>query len=338
MGNLIDKDLLARLRAVGVMDVPAALQIATELTGRQCRPGDGRTHAYLQALATLGLADAALARAVEPHLDAHAILQQAGVGALIPAIGADAESTWGVYAAHAPGLKLQATQHDDVWTLTGAKPWCSLAEQLSHAVITAEVAGGTQQAFAVRLDSRHVSIVAAPWVSRGLAAIPSGPIEIEALPALPLGDPGWYVQRPGFAWGGIGVAAVWYGIALAFRERMRRHLTERSPDPIALAQFGSVDEGLFTAATCLEYAAAAIDAGADDQALLAQRVRAVVAGVSEKAMHTAGYLLGPGPLVSEEDYARRVADLGVYLRQHHGQRDLAYLGELALAEQGCRHG
>jgi len=119
---------------------------------------------------------------------------------------------------------------------------------------------------------------------------------------------------------------------------MLRQLADRAPDPIALAQFGSVDEGLFTAQTCLQYAVTAIDAGAGDPALLGQRVRAAVAAVSERTLHTAGYLLGPGPLVSEEAYARRVADLGVYLRQHHGQRDLAYLGELALAAEERHHG
>jgi alkylation response protein AidB-like acyl-CoA dehydrogenase len=338
MRTSIDQELRARLSDDGRLDVRGALDVATQLSAQQCRPGDGRTYEYLRTLATLGLVDASLARIVEPHLDAHAILQQAGVGPGIPAIGADSESTWGVYAAHASGLTLEATEGLGGWTLSGAKPWCSLAGQLSHAVITAAVAGRGQQAFAVRLDPRHVRVTPTQWVSRGLAAIPSGPIEVRELPAVPLGDPGWYVRRPGFAWGGIGVAAVWYGIALGLRERMLRHLIDRAPDPIALAQFGSVEESLFTAEACLEHAAAAIDAGIDDPLLLGQRVRAAVAGVSEKVLHTAGHVLGPGPLVGEEDYARRVADLGVYLRQHHGQRDLAYLGELALAAAEHRHG
>lgn len=336
--TLIDQELRSRLSEDGPVDVSAALDVARQLSDRQCRPGGGHTHDYLQTLATLGLVDAALARVVEPHLDAHAILQQAGLGPEIPALGADSGSTWGVYAAHGSGLKLEATEGDNGWTLSGGKPWCSLAGQLSHAVITAEVAGRGQQAFAVRLDPRHVRVMPTRWVSRGLTAIPSGPIDIQALPAVPLEDPGWYVRRPGFAWGGIGVAAVWYGIALGLRERMLRQLADRAPDPIALAQFGSVDEGLFTAQTCLQYAVTAIDAGAGDPALLGQRVRAAVAAVSERTLHTAGYLLGPGPLVSEEAYARRVADLGVYLRQHHGQRDLAYLGELALAAEERDHG
>lgn len=331
MRTLIDPGLRARLPDGGCVDVSTALGIATELSDLQCRPGEGRTHEYLSTLATLGVADASLARVVEPHLDAHAILRQAGIGPEIPAIGADSRSTWGVYAAHAPAMVLTANRDRDGWMLSGAKPWCSLAGRLSHAVITAEVAGGGQQAFAVRLDPRHVSAIPTRWVSRGLADIPSGPIEVRELPAVPLAHPGWYVQRPGFAWGGIGVAAVWYGIAVAFRERMLPKLAERDRDPIALAQFGGVDEGLFSAAASLQHAAEAVDAGAAEPMLLAQRVRATVARVCEHAMLVAGHLLGPGPLVGEEAYARRVADLGVYLRQHHGPRDLAQLGELAAA-------
>jgi len=36
---------------------------------------------------------------------------------------------------------------------------------------------------------------------------------------------------------------------------------------------------------------------------------------------------GPGPLATDEDHARRVADLELYLRQWHAERDQAALGE-----------
>ena len=38
------------------------------------------------------------------------------------------------------------------------------------------------------------------------------------------------------------------------------------------------------------------------------------------------HALGPAPLTQEEPYARRVADLRVYVRQHHAERDDATLG------------
>jgi hypothetical protein len=41
-----------------------------------------------------------------------------------------------------------------------------------------------------------------------------------------------------------------------------------------------------------------------------------------------GRSLGAGPLAHDGPHAQRVADLSVYVRQHHGERDLAALGEL----------
>ncbi len=38
--------------------------------------------------------------------------------------------------------------------------------------------------------------------------------------------------------------------------------------------------------------------------------------------------VGAGPLSHDEAHGRRVADLTVYLRQHHAERDLAELGAL----------
>lgn len=334
---LVDEHLYHRVKAEVLdgetPDVVAALRVATELSNGGCRPGGGRTVDYLRALATLGLLDATVVRVVEPHLDAQAILHQAGLGAVIPAIGADALSTWGVYAAHMPGVHLEVHEGPQGWTLSGTKPWCSLAGQLSHAVITAEVPGHGQRAFAVRLDSAHVTTAPVRWVARGLAAIPSGPIELDGAPAVAVGDPGWYLDRPGFGWGAIGVAAAWYGIARAFGAKLADHASTRSADRILLSQLGSVDEMLFAAGACLEHAADTIDAGACPQTtlLLAQRVRAVVVRCAEAVLQTASHALGPGPLVGDESYARRVADLGVYLRQHHAERDLAFLGELVVA-------
>jgi hypothetical protein len=41
---------------------------------------------------------------------------------------------------------------------------------------------------------------------------------------------------------------------------------------------------------------------------------------------------GPRPLVADESVAQRLADVEIYLRQHHGERDLA---ALATTEEGC---
>ena len=59
----------------------------------------------------------------------------------------------------------------------------------------------------------------------------------------------------------------------------------------------------------------------------ALRVRELVALAAEDVLRRTAHGLGPGPLATDEDHARRVADLELYLRQWHAERDQAALGE-----------
>ena len=67
--------------------------------------------------------DVAAGRVLEPHLDAVAILAQAGdeaarQGRDCPDLDdADFEGAWGVFAAEAPGLRLEAKEAADGWIL-----------------------------------------------------------------------------------------------------------------------------------------------------------------------------------------------------------------------------
>jgi heme oxygenase len=66
-------------------------------------------------------------------------------------------------------------------------------------------------------------------------------------------------------------------------------------------------------------------------------VRAVVADSVERIVRQVGHALGPGPLAFDEEHARRVADLELYVRQHHAEADLARLGRAVVtAEQQHR--
>ncbi|WAP51952.1 hypothetical protein OL239_00950 [Arthrobacter sp. ATA002] len=94
---------------------------------------------------------------------------------------------------------------------------------------------------------------------------------------------------------------------------------------------------LQAARAALDSAAGDVDAGrakGHDGALLARRVRSIVADAAEEVLVLADHGLGPGPLALEEEHARRTADLRIYLRQHHAERDNAALGASLL--QGNR--
>ena len=143
-------------------------------------------------------------------------------------------------------------------------------------------------------------------------------VRFDGIAAVPAGGPGRYIDRPGFAHGGAGVAACWHGGARGVGQTLLAAAASRDVGPYALAHLGAVDIALQTARTVLDMAAAEIDADPRDRndggKLRALRVRAVVEAVATEVMQRVGRALGAGPLCHDEAHARRVADLTVYLR------------------------
>ncbi len=320
-------------------DISTAIDLARVLGPTTPLPGNGGTAGRWELLATVAAADLTAARVAEAHLDALAILAEADLDPArdLTAIGAGTDSTWGVFAAEGPGVRVQAdpTSKDGVWQLVGVKPWCSLANRLSHALITAHTGPGRRRLFAVALQDPSTVIASDDrWVSRGLPHVVSGPIELRGAPAVPVGADDWYLRRDGFAWGGAGVAACWYGGAVGLARSLHAALAGREPDQIGLMHLGSVDVALSSARAVLAASAAQIDGGRADSSagvVLAGRVRAVVAAAAEEVLARVAHSLGPAPLVRDEVHAARVADLQIYLRQHHAERDEAALGRGLLA-------
>lgn len=308
-------------------DIEGCLELARRWAPRFPPPGAGETAVRWRLLAAAAAGDLTAARVLEPHLDALAILHEAGWPA--------PSGVWGVFAAEAPGTALGAIERDRGWTLRGRKSWCSLGGRLDGALVTAHTVAGSRL-FAVDLDQAGVQARAGTWVSRGLRAVDSGPVDFQDVPAQPVGEVGWYLTRPGFAWGAVGVAACWAGGAAALVDTLASRLAGRDPDAIRSLNLGIADAARYAALCALDAAAAQVDAGTAvgrNGALLAGRVRAVVHGACERILGQVGHALGPAPLVFDEVHARRVADLQVYLRQHHGERDIADLGSRLLADQ-----
>jgi len=297
-------------------------------------PGTGQTVPLWEALASVAAVSLTAARAIEPHLDALAILAEARTGG--HALGDVAgDATWGVYAAEGPGVRVEARADGDAVRLHGTKPWCSLAGSLSHALVTAWDGPTTRRLYAVPLgEANGVTVHESAWFARGLVDVPSGPVTFEGSVATPVGPAGWYLERPGFAWGGMGVAAIWYGGAVGVARRLSR--PGREPDQVALMHVGTVEATLWAARATLVDAAERVDDGratGPDGAALALRVRQVVRRAVETVLERVGRATGPAPLALEDDHAGRVADLQLYVRQDHAERDEAALGRMVLAEE-----
>ena len=313
-------------------DAASGLELASLAPEAFPLPGAGATATLWDALAHVAAADLTVARALEPHLDARAILAEAhAAGSDVPTVQ-DGE-TWGVFAAEGPGARLTAHATGTVTHLVGTKPWCSLAGTLSHALVTAWCDEERRRLYAVDLRTAATRVEPVPWVARGLRGVPSGPVSFDDADAVPVGEPGWYLERPGFAWGGLGVAAVWFGGACGVAQRLLDQCRRRPPDQVAFMHLGAVDAALHSASATLADAARAVDAGeavGPDGARLALRVRRVVADAVDEVLGRVDHALGPGPLALEEEHAARVADLRLYVRQEHAERDAAALGRSLL--------
>ncbi|MGI8666110.1 MAG: acyl-CoA dehydrogenase family protein [Jatrophihabitans sp.] len=285
-------------------------------------PGHGDTLARWQALAAVAAEDLALAKVFEGHTDALAILAELAGPA--PAAG----STWATWAAEPPTARLGADRTGGGIRLRGRKAWCSGAEFVSHAVVTAWNERDEQCLAAVALDQPGVTVTTEGWHAVGMGRVPSGDVLFDGAEAVELGTPGDYLNRPGFWQGGAGIAACWFGGALPFATALTARLRAR-PEPHGLAHLGAVELAIHSAAAVLREAAGWIDdhPRADAQ-LVAMRARGTVEDAVDTVLKHAGRTLGAGPLCRDPLLAQRYADLPVFLRQSHAEQDLAALGEL----------
>ncbi len=291
-------------------------------------PASGRTAERWQRLMLLAEEDIVAARIAEAHVDAAAILNELGGKPPEP------DQLWGVWAAESSEAVVRATEiSDGTFTLNGTKVWCSGAGFCTHALVTARLEDGTRGLFAVAAVDPSVKALPDTWWNAGMAGSDTRPVQFTNAQAVAVGGPGDYLCRPGFWHGAIGVAACWLGGARRVAEPLYRCAGSQSADAYSLAHLGAVDAALAAGDAMLSTAAAHVDADPFDRTgtaqLIARRVRSVVEHAADEAITRTGRALGPGPLCQDGRHAQRVADLTIYIRQSHAERDLAELGQLA---------
>lgn len=346
------RDFFAAMRGLDHGDHPAQVLRRMVAAGldRLPLPGKGATLQRWQVLAAVAAHDLSLLKLYEGHTDALAILAE--IGGQRPPAG----SLWGVWCAEAPHARLHLQSGaDGVVRLQGRKGWCSGAAGLSHALVSCWDERGQPYLAAVQLDQPGVEVSARGWQAVGMAACASVEVDFSEAPARQVGAAHAYLERPGFWHGGAGIAACWYGAASALAGRLRRQLHTQvavstpagsvaaqdagaaaAPDPHRLAQLGGIDIALSAAAALLRESAEAIDRHATADAMaLALRARLAVEAAANQVLTLATRALGAGPLCQEAHFAQMAADLPVFLRQSHAERDLAALGRLVAAPDAC---
>jgi hypothetical protein len=297
-------------------------------------PGAGDTARRWAALSAWGAADLSLARLAEGHVDAVAILAEAGRE---PVPGA----LYGVWASRSGGAAVRLDQRGGLPMLDGTMRFCSGARVLDRALVVVDPASGPaggRMLLDVEVAAPRIQPVPGTWCTAAMADADTLDVGFDAVPIDPgaqVGEPGWYVARRGFALGGAGVAAVWWGGAAGVLDRVLGHLAA-APDRHALAHVGELHAALAAADALLQRTATEVDAvgagvgSAADVGLAVATVRAAVERVAREVVDRAPRIVGPGPLSRDGSLARALADLALYVRQHHAERDHAALGEQVL--------
>ena len=284
--------------------------------------GAGATLSRWQVLAAVAAHDLSLVKLFEGHTDALAIQAELGAAPPPPA------SRWGTWCAEPPDARVVV--HPGSTTsqvsLTGTKAWCSGAVELTHAIVSGWNEQGDPCLAAVALAQPGVRVTDEGWHAVGMAASGSVDVRFDQAQATRVGEAGDYTHRPGFWQGGAGIAACWWGAAGGIARRVHE-LAGSRPDAHRLAHMGAIDVALSAGAALLRECAAWIDAHPGDNAqVVALRARLAAEQVATEVVHRAGRALGAGPLCRNARFARIMADLPVFVRQSHAERDLAALG------------
>ncbi len=291
-------------------------------------PGGGHSVDRLQRLSHLAATeDVSVARLAEAHCDADAILAEGGH--VRPA-----DALAGVWASRYAGTGVTGRPSDGGWHLSGVLEFCSGASIVDIALIDVDVSGGVpnarRQLFAVDVRQAGVTADLSRWRTPALAATATGQVNVDLDVTLDsaVGDPGFYLDRPGFWHGAIGVAACWAGAARGIYDGVISHV--KADNPHAAAHWGRAWTACWMLDAVIERAGRDLDERADTVDIgYALILRDLVVSGCQQVMESAQRATGPGPMAFDGDHAQRLLDLRLYLEQHHHDVDLAEVGRLA---------
>jgi len=263
--------------------------------------------------------DLCLARLVEGHADAVRILDQAFA---LPRPG-----VYAVWASRSAGTGLRARRTTAGWQLSGELRFASGVDVVDRALVPGWVDERTHLLFDV--DAAAFDADRTSWRTPAMDASRSFTVRVhDRVVEEPLGRENFYLERPGFVAGGLGPAAVWVGGAQSVVDLVARGLGRFRPTPHQLRRLGAAREAVWLAETAVARVASSLDGGHGADDVASARTAAAVAG--ERVVDEAGRIVGPGGITGDERLARTLADLLVYVRQHHLDLTLEASGRSAL--------
>jgi hypothetical protein len=301
------RDLLAR----GSFDLPL--------------PGHGKTAIRHRCLAAIGREDLSLARLAEAHIDAVAILAEAGS---TPEPGA----IYGVWASETPNQPLQLERLESGFALTGAKLFCSGAGLVDRALVTVTLPERCLVDIGLRENSSAVLFDWSDWATCAFSATRTATasfVQAKVAEKDMVGGAEWYLKRAGFWHGACGPASCWAGGAIGLVDYA---LKQARNDPHTLAHLGAMTASAWAMWSYLDSAGEEIDANpADTDAAcrLALTLRHLVDQACTDVLQRFARSYGPRALAFDAETSRRCQELQLYIRQSHAERDLELLGKRA---------
>ena len=285
--------------------------------------------AFAEGLTELGRVDLCLARLVEGHADALRILDQAGE--------APRPGVYAVWASRSAGTGVRARPSGPGWQLDGELRFASGIDIVDRALLPGWLDDDTHLLFDV--EAGGVEADRTTWRTSAMDASRSFTVAVHqpCAPADVVGPENFYLRRPGFLVGGLGVAAVWAGGAQSVLDQVTAGLGRFEPSAHQLRRLGLVEQAVWAARTAVEVTAhrlPRLDATAVERETTLARTAVVIA--CEEVVAEAARIVGPGGLSSDARLARTLADLAIFVRQHHVDSALEDLGRAALARETGR--
>jgi alkylation response protein AidB-like acyl-CoA dehydrogenase len=289
-------------------------------------PGQGNTRARHRRLLEFGREDLSLARLAEGHLDALAILAEAGHYA-------DPTAIYAVWASEAPGRCLRLERCSQGLQLNGSKAFCSGASLVDRALVTISVPENRLVDVDLRVNRSALTFDGTGWIASAFADTGTATVEFAGA-AVACQDliegSGWYLERPGFWHGACGPAACWAGGAISLVDYA---LAQPQHDAQTLAHLGALHSQAWALRSFLDAAGSEIDESPADVVAACTRalaLRHLVEQACSDVLRRFARAYGPRPLAFDRQASRCYYELDLYLRQCHAERDLESLGRRVL--------
>jgi alkylation response protein AidB-like acyl-CoA dehydrogenase len=295
----------------------------------------------VEALLHVGVTDIPLGRLVEGHVDALRILAQAGCEPR-------PDRQYGVWASRSAGTGLAAVAGPEGLRLNGTVRFASGAGVIDRALVPVWLDESTH--LLVDLATDGLPVDRSQWRTSAMMVSQSHTVTVDDVAVSRsdvVGDENFYLQRPAFLPGGVGVAAVWAGGLVRVLDITVAMLDGRPVSPAQDTRLGRARLQLISALTTVRAAAGRLDqaatgrldhtaegrleAAADRAEITAicAESRAVVATAVVAALSEVRALAGPAGLAFDPDLGHAIDDLGLYVAQLNLDAEATRLGGAA---------